>query len=128
MPLALQALLQVKRKFPRHVELHALLGYLFDKTGQPQKSIEALKYTLHWMPTMFWALNHLAYLYAEQGIHLEEALKLAHKALHLSPNDGDIQDTLGVDFLQTKTLQKGHFNARDGLSQQITPCYCRTSW
>ncbi len=39
--------------------------------------------------------NNLAYLYAENGIKLEEALVLVRKATELNPDDLSIQDTLG---------------------------------
>jgi Tfp pilus assembly protein PilF len=41
------------------------------------------------------ALNYLAYTYAELGIELPEAEKLARKALKLKPKDAYIKDTLG---------------------------------
>lgn len=40
-------------------------------------------------------LNYLGYSWAEQGIHLDEALAMIRKAVTLSPNDGYIVDSLG---------------------------------
>jgi tetratricopeptide (TPR) repeat protein len=40
------------------------------------------------------AYNNLAWLYYTRGEHLEEAEKLAQKAVELSPESGDFRDTL----------------------------------
>jgi tetratricopeptide (TPR) repeat protein len=40
------------------------------------------------------AYNNLAWLYYTRGEHLEEAEKLARKAVELSPEAGDFRDTL----------------------------------
>ncbi len=40
-------------------------------------------------------LNYLGYSWAEQGLHLDEALSMIKRAVTLSPNDGYIVDSLG---------------------------------
>ena len=46
------------------------------------------------------AMNNLAYLYAEDGLNLAEALQLARKAAALAPSSGPVQDTLGFVLLR----------------------------
>jgi len=46
-------------------------------------------------PTNFIGFNQLAWLYAKQGIKLDDALKLAKKADELQPDNISINDTLG---------------------------------
>lgn len=41
------------------------------------------------------ALNELGYLYADESIHLDEALRLTRRAVKLKPDDGAIVDSLG---------------------------------
>ena len=48
-------------------------------------------------PNNFLALNQLAWVYAEQGDHLDEALAFAQKAASLSASPG-VVDTLGWVF------------------------------
>lgn len=40
-------------------------------------------------------LNELGYIYADNGIKLDQALKLLHRAVYLCPNDPMIVDSLG---------------------------------
>jgi Flp pilus assembly protein TadD len=40
-------------------------------------------------------MNYLAYAWADQGVHLEKALKMLETATALRPNDGYITDSLG---------------------------------
>ena len=46
------------------------------------------------------ASNALGYLYAEQGIHLEEAAALVQRALKVSPTSGAYLDSLGFIYLK----------------------------
>ncbi len=43
-------------------------------------------------------MNYLGYAWADQGIHLDEALDLVQKAAASQPNDGYISDSLGWVF------------------------------
>lgn len=46
------------------------------------------------------ALNYLGYTWAEQGVHLDEAEQLIHRALAIEPNDGFYIDSLGWVYYQ----------------------------
>ena len=50
------------------------------------------------------ALNYIGYTYAEQGIHLEEAIALLRKAKALDPNNGYILDSLGWAYFKSGKL------------------------
>jgi predicted Zn-dependent protease len=45
-------------------------------------------------------MNNLAYLLAQTGDSLDEALKLAHKAVAKAPNNPSYLDTLGYVYLK----------------------------
>jgi tetratricopeptide (TPR) repeat protein len=52
------------------------------------------------------ALNNLAYLNAQQGVDLDQALGYAQHALQRSPQDPNISDTLGLIYIRKKlTIQ-----------------------
>ena len=92
---AIRSLTKAIKSFPRDQQLHFILGSIYDKVGQKDKTIETMKYVLSLNPQHIEALNYLAYTYAEMGTHLEEAEVMAREALRLKPDDGYIQDTLG---------------------------------
>jgi tetratricopeptide (TPR) repeat protein len=46
------------------------------------------------------ALNNLAYAKAEEGIDLDEALRLAQKAHQSMPNSPEVSDTLGWVYIK----------------------------
>lgn len=50
-------------------------------------------------------LNYLGYSWAEQGLHLDEALGMIKKAVSLSPNDGYIVDSLGWAYYKLGRTQ-----------------------
>lgn len=83
------------QKDDRNGRLHFRIGVIFDKMGQKDKSIAAMKNVLELSPNDAEALNYLGYTYADMGIHLDEAEILIRTALSIKPNDGYITDSLG---------------------------------
>src|SRR5207248_8579664 len=52
------------------------------------------------------ACNYLGYMWAEQGVHLDEAREMINRALQMEPNNGAYLDSLGwVEFRQGKFEQ-----------------------
>ena len=47
-------------------------------------------------------LNNLAYIKAEEGVDLDQALGFAQRALRRSPNDPNYTDTLGLIYIRKK--------------------------
>ncbi|HVK62564.1 MAG TPA: tetratricopeptide repeat protein [Bdellovibrionales bacterium] len=82
-------------KFPDNAQLLFYLGNMQDRLGQKDEVIGSMKKVLLIDKNHVQALNFLAYSYAEAGIQLEEAEKLAQRALELQPGDAYILDTLG---------------------------------
>ena len=52
------------------------------------------------------AYNNLAWLYAQQGANLGEAMSLAEKAKELNPGDGNVLDTLGLIYYLNQMYDK----------------------
>lgn len=82
------------------------LGVLNEMTGNNQKAEEAYKKVTGIAPDNFIGYNQLAWLYAKQGIKLDEAITLANKANQLQPENASIQDSLGWIHYQKKQYQK----------------------
>lgn len=82
------------------------LGVLNEMTGNNQKAEDAYKKVTEIAPYNFIGYNQLAWLYAKQGIKLDEAITLANKANQLQPGNAGIQDSLGWAYYQKKQYQK----------------------
>jgi tetratricopeptide (TPR) repeat protein len=88
------------------VDLHFSLGVLFEKTGRFEESIQAMRMVLKLEPDHAEALNFIGYMYADRGIHLDEAEKLIRRALQLKPGNGYMIDSLGWVFFRNNKLEE----------------------
>lgn len=61
----------------------------FDRAGETFSRLIEMK------PDDAYALNYLGYMYADRGIHLEEAVELLNRAVTLEPDNGAFFDSLG---------------------------------
>lgn len=107
-------------KFPEHTQLRFFLGSIYDRMDKVSKTIEQMKKVIELDPSHTQALNYLAYTYADQGIHLDQAEELAMQALKQSPEDSFVLDTFGwILFKKGKVedsiryLEKAHENKKD---------------
>jgi Flp pilus assembly protein TadD len=71
------------------------LGILYDSRKEYDKAREYYQKVLKINPRFPPAANNLAYLYAERGGNIDEALHLAQSAKQQVPDDPHISDTLG---------------------------------
>lgn len=103
---AVTMLSEAVKKVPDHPQLYFFLGNMQDRTGDKEGTIQSMRKVLSLDKDHVQALNFLAYTYAELGRDLDEAERLARRALELQPNDGYILDTLGwVMFKQGKVSE-----------------------
>jgi tetratricopeptide (TPR) repeat protein len=68
---------------------------LFDLEKTPQEAIPILQEAIKFYPRSEQLKNTLAYLWAEQGVQLEEATKLINEVLQTAPNVAAFLDTKG---------------------------------
>ena len=80
------------------------LGYamLLEDGGKAEQARGMYEEVLKTDPENSTALNNLAYLKAEQGVDLDQALGYAQHALQRSPRDPNISDTLGLIYIRKK--------------------------
>jgi tetratricopeptide (TPR) repeat protein len=75
-------------------------GMAYERQGEWGKAETDLKAALTYRPDHPYLLNYLGYGWADQGMHLKEALKMIERAVALRPSDGYITDSLGwVHFM-----------------------------
>jgi len=75
--------------------LYSVVGYGLQKARDLTGAERAYKDALAQAPSSPQLLNALGYFYADEGIKLDQALRLTRQAVHLAPQDGNILDSLG---------------------------------
>lgn len=80
--------------FPESADLYYHRGLLLERQGDRKGALADMYRAIELDDKYYEAMNFIAYSYAEQGEQLDEALKLARRALELN-NEGHIVDTLG---------------------------------
>jgi tetratricopeptide (TPR) repeat protein len=92
---AVTMLTEAVKKVPDQAQLYFFLGNMHDRLGHRDETVASMKHVLDLDKDHVQALNFLAYLYADSGSKLDDAEKMARRALELQPEDGYILDTLG---------------------------------
>ena len=88
------------------VQAHITRAMAYDRLREQLKSISAYRDVLRIDPENTLALNNLAYLYAERGESLDEAMEYAAKAVDAEPDNPVFLDTLGWLYYKTGNYQK----------------------
>lgn len=76
------------------------LGVLMDGTGKREQAKPIYEQILKIQPDHPVALNNLAFIKAEEGVDLDQALTMAQRARQKLPNSADIADTLGWIYIK----------------------------
>ncbi len=97
---ALQQFQKILEWEPENKEVKFLIGSLYFDLEKKSRAIEIFKEVIKQDPSHQNSLNFLSYIYAEQGIHLDEALVMIQKALEIEPDNGAFLDTLGWIYYQ----------------------------
>lgn len=76
------------------------LGLLMDGTGKREQAKPIYEQILKIMPDHPVALNNLAFIKAEEGVDLDQALTMVQRARQKLPNSPDVADTLGWIYIK----------------------------
>jgi Tfp pilus assembly protein PilF len=87
--------LKAVEKEPSSIGAHMALGMIYEGEKNYEKAKEHYLSVLKVNPNFAPAANNLAYIYAERGGNIDEALNLAQKAKEQVPDDPHVSDTLG---------------------------------
>jgi tetratricopeptide (TPR) repeat protein len=97
---AVNAFRKAKELLPNDIQPHLQLALLLDGTGQHEQALPIYQQILKLQPDNPVALNNLAYLMAEAGGDLDQALALAERAKQKLPADINVADTLGWIYIK----------------------------
>lgn len=81
-------------------------GIVLDRMDRKNEALEVMKKILTMDKDHAGALNYVGYTYADQGIHLDEALELIERALEKEPQDGYIMDSLAWVYYRMGNFMK----------------------
>ncbi|MFH1177460.1 MAG: tetratricopeptide repeat protein [Acidobacteriota bacterium] len=85
--------------------LFAYAGSL-ERSGAWDEAVQQFRALLAKAPEHAAALNYLGYMFADRGVHLEEARELLTKAVALDPTSGAFQDSLGWVYFRLGELDR----------------------
>ena len=94
------------------------LGILFDHVQRAGEARLAYEAALQKQPDNPKALNNLAYLEADQGVDLDQALAYAQRARAALPGDVNVLDTLGLIYIKKNLIDDGLRMLRDAASRR----------
>jgi tetratricopeptide (TPR) repeat protein len=90
-------------KQPKSVGANTIVGMLYHSENQTAEAERAYKRALDADPSAPVAANNLAYIYAERGENLDEALALAKAAALRLPEEPQVMDTIGWVYYKKQT-------------------------
>jgi len=97
---AIETFRQASQAAPADTRPLLQLGLLMDGTGRRDQAKPIYEQILKIQPDHPIALNNLAFIKAEEGQDLDEALTMAQRARQGLPNSPDVMDTLGWIYLK----------------------------
>jgi len=93
-------------RFPGDIKLLFSKGAYFERTGDKRSAESVFRELITRDPNNAAALNFLGYMFAEQGINLDEAEELIQRALKIQPDNGGYMDSLGWVYFQKKQYHR----------------------
>ncbi len=94
------------------------LALLYDRTGRPEQARKEYEIVIQLEPENATALNNLAYLEAEEGVDLNQALAHAQRAQQKLPGNLDVQDTLALVYIRKNLTNESIRMLRDLVSRK----------
>jgi tetratricopeptide (TPR) repeat protein len=118
LPSAVPVLEQARKTMPDNPVVLSTLALALDGSGHKAEARKIYESTLKADPTNGVALNNLAFLIAEGGGDLDQALTLAQRAKQMLPNTAEVSDTLGLIYLRKNLSDNAIDIFRDLVSKQ----------
>jgi tetratricopeptide (TPR) repeat protein len=110
---AIQALQKSRETLPENIVVLSTLALTLDGAGRRPEAKKVYEDTLKLDPNNAVVLNNLAFLLAETGGDLDDALTKAQRARQLLPNLYEIKDTLGWIYLKKNLADQAIDNFKE---------------
>ena len=102
-------------------EVHYQKGVLYEQNKKYEKAEQHLRKAMQLNPQHHHAMNYLSYMWADQGLHLEEAFVMIKKALSFAPKNPAYLDTLGWVYYQQGKYFKALAKIQQAIQQEEDP-------
>ncbi len=102
---------------PAEVQPVLHLAAMFHHAGEMEKAEQVLLAAFDQRPDDPDILNSLGYLYADWGVHLDEALKMVERALSQDPLNGAYLDSLGWIHFKMGRLEEAERYLKEALAR-----------
>lgn len=116
-PNAITSLEKAASLAPKDASPVTLIAQTQTDAGQKAAAVQSFRRALDRSPDNVMLMNNLAYLMADSGGNLDEALALVQKALEKAPGQPNLIDTLGWIYLK-KNWNDSALNVLGGLTQK----------
>ncbi len=100
-----QIIKKIKKTHPLYPKAKDGRGVAYERVGEWDKAEKDLLSSLDANPDQAYVINYLAYSWIEQGVKVEQALKMLKKANNLKSNDPYIIDSLGWALFKLKRYE-----------------------
>ncbi|PWU05000.1 MAG: hypothetical protein C5B51_15665 [Terriglobia bacterium] len=116
LPNAILSLQKAVELLPQDARAASFLGDAQALAGRQQEAMATYRRALQIQPDNVQVMNNLAFVIADSGGSLDEALKLVQKAMEKAPKQPNFEDTLGWIYLK-KSLNDSAVHVFQGLTQ-----------
>jgi tetratricopeptide (TPR) repeat protein len=93
------------------------LALLYNRTGRDEEARKTYEEVIKLQPDNVEALNNLAYIKADNGVDLDQALAYAQRAQQKRPNDPNVIDTLALIYIHKNLTDDSLRMLRDLVSK-----------
>jgi tetratricopeptide (TPR) repeat protein len=100
------AISRLRKVDERHWPVFFGRGIVLERMKQWPKAEADMKKALELSPEQPHVLNYLGYSWIDQGLNLDEGMKMLMRATALRPDDGAITDSVGWAFYRTGQFDK----------------------
>lgn len=100
------AIQRLKQPEERHWTIFFGRGIVLERIKQWPRAEADMKRALELSPEQPFVLNYLGYSWIDQGMHLDDGMKMLKKATELKPDDGAITDSVGWAFYRLGQFDK----------------------
>jgi tetratricopeptide (TPR) repeat protein len=104
---ALAAFQTARQLSPADAPPALALALLCDQTDSQERARREYQTVIRLEPDNGIALNNLAYLDAEAGVDLDQALAFAQHVQQMNPDDPDVRDTLALVYIRKNLTESG---------------------